>query len=445
MRALLVLAATGCFACGESTPPFLCATEDAPLHAEADFVEVTTSADVRSRYFYVFQPATPTKGEPTEKPLVLFFNGGPGYTSMLLAIAHTGAITIDPDLVGEVLRTGPNTTAWSRYANLLWVDARGVGFSYDQWTGEGPLPDGNTPDPRLRHDPMLDARGFWHVLLGVFDKHPSLACRPVVLAGESYGGARATLMLSMLLDSREDAGDALDDAMTAHFARLIPGTTTLPPPATVARQFGSQILIQPLVAGEAQFQAMNERSLERPAPTEPLIGPTNVMVDVGRVVTNPATFQALTGTAPQDIALLRPEARTNVVPRGALRGTELDDVLGVLPAADGYFVATGLSFAGLYPRMAERFLANLRWVDTLISDADHDESIDAGAIAPALSRVAVGFDVTVREDSDRRIEVQYPDGARRAVRFPRYKRADHTVTLNQPVELLADVVRFLDW
>lgn len=444
MRALFVLASVGCFACHESPPPFVCATESAPLHTEADFIEVTTSADVRSRYFYVFQPAT--EGEPSEKPLVLFFNGGPGYTSMLLAIAHTGPTTIDPDVVGEVLRTGPNSASWSRFANLLWVDARGVGFSYDQWTGDGPLPDRDTPDARLLHDPMLDARGFWHVLLGVFAKHPSLACRPVVLAGESYGGARATLMLSMVLDSRDDAGDALNAAMTAHFAQLLPGTTTLPPPEIVARQFGAQILIQPLVAGEAQFQAMSDRSLQRPAPTEPLIGPTNEMIDVGRIVTSPEQFVLLTGTAPQDIALLRPEARTNVVPRGALRQTKLDDVLGVLPVDDGYFVTTGLSFAAFYPRMAERFLANLRWVDTLITDADHDDSIDSGAIPVALQRVSAGFDVALREgDTDRRIEVRYPDGEQRSVRFPRYRRADHTVTLNQPVELLADVVRFLDW
>ncbi|HOW52404.1 MAG TPA: hypothetical protein PLV42_10225 [bacterium] len=210
-----------------------------------------------ARLWYSFQPADE---KMEEKPLAIFFNGGPGSASGLLLAFNTGRKSMDPvfnggDVVGE------NPHRWSSFANILYIDARNTGFSYSI-TGDKP---GYTT---RNFNPFLDGADFVRVLLRFLAAHPEIQANPVIFAGESYGGTRTIAMQNLLLHPDRYAANtgyytdtALADEIAAHYAAVFPGETM-----TVekrAAQFGYTALIQPLLFGEPQNTVSGEL-LEEP-------------------------------------------------------------------------------------------------------------------------------------------------------------------------------------
>jgi carboxypeptidase C (cathepsin A) len=152
----------------------------------------------RARIFYTVQPADP----PAEdKPILVVFNGGPGAASAVLRGWNTGDRTIDPAITGD-RSVAANPSRWTRFANVLYVDARGVGFSYDV------IDDPSDPVARdadfgtQNYNKFLDAADFVRVTLRVLERHPELHGEAVPV-GESYGGTRATLMVHMTRKPRQ--------------------------------------------------------------------------------------------------------------------------------------------------------------------------------------------------------------------------------------------------
>ncbi|KAJ1418675.1 Serine carboxypeptidase, histidine active site [Sesbania bispinosa] len=86
---------------------------------------ITVNEDHGRALFYWFFEA---KSQPSNKPLLLWLNGGPGCSS----IGYGAVVEIGPLLVnknGEGLSF--NTYSWNQEANLLFVESPvGVGFSY---------------------------------------------------------------------------------------------------------------------------------------------------------------------------------------------------------------------------------------------------------------------------------------------------------------------------
>lgn len=250
-----------------------------PLAPEAGFVEIEpVSFSLRAdgaeldlvsdptRIFYSFHPA---EGGALERPLFVFFNGGPGCpTSDALLSVNTAPITLDPAYNGG--RTiGRSSVSWARLGHLLYVDARMTGFSY------GLLPDPADDEARSaafdvqNFNPYLDAADVLRVVLRFLAAHPELRSTPVVLVGESYGGVRATLMLHMVLHPERYAGGGAiyrDDALVAeiheHLAAAFPDEQGRPAGEVAARQFDRQVLIQPLLSGHAQDRASAALFLE---------------------------------------------------------------------------------------------------------------------------------------------------------------------------------------
>jgi len=113
---------------------------------------------------------------------------------------------------------------------------------------------------------FFDAADFIRLLLRFLAAHPQLQGRPVVIVGESYGGARATAMLHLLLNyadygnGRETFQDpALVDEIQAHYDAVFPEYAGQVVPAPViARQFGRQVLIQPTVTMGYQLEVAEE-------------------------------------------------------------------------------------------------------------------------------------------------------------------------------------------
>lgn len=214
-----------------------------------------------ARVFYSFFPAAQN---PAGKPLFVFLNGGPGCaTTTNLFSMNTAPYTLDRERTNGA-RYATNPYSWAGLGNLLYIDAPNTGFSYNV------VPGASTFDVRLlefnvqNFNPFIDSANVIRVLLQFLDAHPQVQASQVVLVGESYSGTRVSTMLNLLLFYPSYASGekiykdaALAAAIRRHFDGVYPGEAVngVYAPATVARQFGRQILIQPEISGPYQATA----------------------------------------------------------------------------------------------------------------------------------------------------------------------------------------------
>ncbi len=226
------------------------------LTPEAGFLEIPTEfytaegqqrESPTHRMWYSFHPA---KAFPATKPVAVFFNGGPGAaTSVWLFAFNTGPMTLDPMRTPGV---SPNDVAWDEFANLLYIDAPGTGFSYAVANS-----DDRKPDHGLDMD--RDAAIFASTLLRFLDRHPPLQRNEVIVVAESYGGARASLMLRHVYDymTLTDNVSAYQDAQLSadvldYFWDVF--LTPSPDASQIASKLGHQVLLEPLLVGTFQYE-----------------------------------------------------------------------------------------------------------------------------------------------------------------------------------------------
>ncbi len=297
-------------------------TQPTALVAEAGYVEVPATAVVgpqyKARMFYSFRPAD---AEPEKKPLLVFFNGGPGAaTTGILMVYGTGPMTLDAD-AAPTAPPAANPNSYTRFANLLYIDERMTGFSYG--LGANACADGTD-------EYVEDASDYVYTLLSFLDAHEAIAKSPVVLVGESYGGTRAPMMLYEL---QQYAGPpatplaGLPDVPTrvpwlqprvqAHFDEIDPANKGMVrSPADVAKQFGWEALIQPNFFGQAQLmvesmarqndpdfaaynanpQMFDQEDIRKPAQYE--IDLTNRATNTAR---DPMLLEQVLGVAPSSV------------------------------------------------------------------------------------------------------------------------------------------------
>ncbi len=209
-----------------------------------------------ARLWYTFQPADTN---PEDRPIFVFFNGGPGSSTGILFGFNTAKKTLDPQVIGDT-PVGDNPTSWTAMGNLLFIDARQTGFSYNL------MDDVSNEEARVdefdaqNFNCLVDGADFVRVLLRFMKRHPDLQDNPVIIAGESYGGIRSTVMLYLLLNYQSLADGsfiyqdpALTEEIQDHLDRTFPEEAgSAFEGAAVARQFGWQVLIQPLLSGVYQ-------------------------------------------------------------------------------------------------------------------------------------------------------------------------------------------------
>ena len=110
---------------------------------KADVVEaLPLCAPLPSKWYSGYLPVTVTKAlhyvfieslsNPATDPILIWFNGGPGCSSMLGLFAENGPYIIDD---GETI-IKPNPWPWNKNASLLFIESpAGVGFSLANGTG----------------------------------------------------------------------------------------------------------------------------------------------------------------------------------------------------------------------------------------------------------------------------------------------------------------------
>ncbi|KAF2815228.1 peptidase S10, serine carboxypeptidase [Mytilinidion resinicola] len=149
-------------------------------------------------FFWFFE----ARENPSEKPLTLWLNGGPGSDSLIGLFEEHGPCNVSKDL-----KTHWNPYSWNEASNMLYLSQPiGVGFSYEEavvgsYNQSGDFlnateapPDGRYSfvDPDFHNTTDASAIGAWHILQAFLDLSPQLD--PDItnftfnLWTESYGG-----------------------------------------------------------------------------------------------------------------------------------------------------------------------------------------------------------------------------------------------------------------
>ncbi|GMI70872.1 serine carboxypeptidase-like 20 [Hibiscus trionum] len=125
--------------------------------------------------FYYF---VESERNPSEDPVVLWLNGGPGCSSFDGFVYEHGPFNFEAAKANESLpQLHLNLYSWSKVSNIIYLDSPvGVGFSYSKNQSDYITGDLQT---------AIDTHAF---LLKWFELYPEFVSNPFFIAGESYAG-----------------------------------------------------------------------------------------------------------------------------------------------------------------------------------------------------------------------------------------------------------------
>jgi len=143
----------------------------APAFPTTTYSGYLTVSDTKQLH-YVFATSM-SATNPENDPVTIWFNGGPGCSSMLGFMQENGPIIIDD---GEsTLKT--NDYPWNMQMNMLWIESpAGVGWSI-----------AGTPEDLVQND-MLTSQDALKALKAWYVKFPEFLPNELFISGESYGG-----------------------------------------------------------------------------------------------------------------------------------------------------------------------------------------------------------------------------------------------------------------
>jgi carboxypeptidase C (cathepsin A) len=164
----------------------------------------------------IFSVSYVAEGGDGKRPVAFVFNGGPGASSAYL---HMGAVgpqrvafpangtlpTLPPQLV-------QNESSWLSWADLVFVDPVGTGFSRiiekEEKKDDKPA-EGEKPDPNEYFGQKRDLESLCEFMARWLSEHDRWGS-PIFIAGESYGGYRVGRLVRML---QEETGIGLNGAI----------------------------------------------------------------------------------------------------------------------------------------------------------------------------------------------------------------------------------------
>jgi carboxypeptidase C (cathepsin A) len=164
----------------------------------------------------IFAVSYVAEGDDKSRPVAFVFNGGPGASSAFLHMGAIGPQRIDFPADGTLPGLPPqlvqNESSWLGFADLVFVDPVGTGFSRiienepkkDEKPGEGEKTDPNEYAGQKRDlESLCEFMSRW---LSENDRWAS----PIFIGGESYGGYRVGRLVRML---QEETGIGLNGAI----------------------------------------------------------------------------------------------------------------------------------------------------------------------------------------------------------------------------------------
>jgi carboxypeptidase C (cathepsin A) len=167
----------------------------------------------------IFSVSYVAQGGDTSRPVAFIFNGGPGASSAYLHMGAVGPQRVAFPSNGTLPELPPklveNESSWLAFADLVFVDPVGTGFSRiienekkdgkDEKKGgdEGKKPEDEYFGPKRDLESLCEFMARW---LSENDRWGS----PIFIAGESYGGYRVGRLVKML---QEETGIGLNGAI----------------------------------------------------------------------------------------------------------------------------------------------------------------------------------------------------------------------------------------
>ncbi|GMN34052.1 hypothetical protein TIFTF001_044861 [Ficus carica] len=136
---------------------------------------VTVDQNHGRNLFYYF---VESERNPSEDPLVLWLNGGPGCSSFYGFINEHGPFNFEKAKTkGSLPQLHLNPYSWSKVSNIIYLDSpAGVGYSYSKNQSDYITGDRKTAS---------DSHTF---LLKWFELYPEFLSNPFFISGESYAG-----------------------------------------------------------------------------------------------------------------------------------------------------------------------------------------------------------------------------------------------------------------
>lgn len=111
--------------------------------------------------------------DPQNDPVIVWFNGGPGCSSMLAFMQENGPLALD-DGETEIKR---NPYPWNYRANMIWLESpAGVGWSV-----------GETAED-LEHTDLTQSEDAFAAMEAWYRKFPEFKSNELFISGESYAG-----------------------------------------------------------------------------------------------------------------------------------------------------------------------------------------------------------------------------------------------------------------
>lgn len=130
--------------------------------------------------------------KPSEAPVVLWLNGGPGSSSILGFLQEEGPLLMSAK--GGLMK---NPWSWTKYVNLIALEAPiGVGYSYCSRQKDDKKPCKNTD--------RYTASASRAALVDFFtNKFPEFKSNPFYITGESYAGVYIPTLTKEILDNSD--------------------------------------------------------------------------------------------------------------------------------------------------------------------------------------------------------------------------------------------------
>jgi hypothetical protein len=363
-----------------------------------------------------------------------------------------------------------NPTSLTQIANLLYIDPRQSGFSYDVLSTRAPAPSDCSADI---FNEYVDAGDMLFAVMSFLDQNPNLK-GPIVWMGESYAGVRITWMLAFVRDrwSLAPYEDPTLQSRLATFARRNDLVT-------------KQILLEPWLLGKAHANAIAQECDDPALLSAVAANVSNGCADASACDCASAADHSLYDFAwtnetqnrrllEADEALVDPSAAEKLlgVPLSSIVGLDARDrqngfkcatsdastpnqdtiskELGDLPAGQFYF----LPFSPLTPGKGDpndlpdwentnavgaAFVDNLRDVPTFITDGQLDLVVPERALVPGLQSILGSTNATETEDG---VTVATSSGSR-TIAISHYANAGHMITLLAPSALSTDIRAWL--
>ncbi|AFR98075.1 cathepsin A (carboxypeptidase C) [Cryptococcus neoformans C23] len=140
----------------------------------------------KNLFFYFFE----SRSKPSQDPVIMWINGGPGCSSSLGMLMELGPCSVKDDPKG-VNDTERNPYAWNEKANVFFLDEPiGVGFSHAD----------NGQTVSTTEEAAIDVQAFISIFFETFKEFEGRAFH---MAGESYGGRYLPVFASAVVDGNK--------------------------------------------------------------------------------------------------------------------------------------------------------------------------------------------------------------------------------------------------